>query len=199
MSQLFKTDSWINAGLHKANEQPDFEGMQRVADALSLPRGRIMLDEHAPLRSRLDHYGCRTTTQVAMLPQRIHEERLNSYLTAYFLKPLALLLVIATLVVTIMALDRYSRYRLGSWYEHLQRHDCISPGSDQIVRDTARCGQLDLMYGQRLQWPIKTGIVVGISILSAVAFFVIMMVSGQLLLFLFPGPGIHEVRFLVSE
>ena len=204
MQNLFNTDLWIKAGLYKMDESPDFEGMKKVARTLSLPEGRVVFYEHSSFSSGLEisceirgethRYLCRTPNQVAMMPQRIHQERVDSYFTSYFVKPFAVLFFIAALFAVFAALDRYSIHRLGNWYQYLEQHNCIAPGSDEIVRDTARCGKLDLKYGQRLQWPMKAGIVIGIVIGSVVIFFFVVLVLGRLLLVLLRGPGIHDVR-----
>jgi len=121
-----------------------------------------------------------------MLPQRIHQERVESYFTAYFAKPFAVLFFIA--------LDRSSIHRLNSWYAYLKQQDCISSVSGDIVRNNAHCGKLDLKFEQRLQWPMKVGIVVGIVIGSVVLFVAIIVVLWRILLLLLPGPGIREER-----
>lgn len=186
MSKPFNMDMWINANLYNLDERPDFDGMKKMAEALSLPEGRVVFNEHSLFSSGLDisynirsdrhRYLCRTLNQVAMLPQRVYQERMDSYFKAYFVKPLAVLSFIAALLTVFTALDRYSIHRLNTWIAYLEQQDCISPVSGDIIRDTARCGKLDLKYAQRLQWPMKVGIAIGIIIGSVVLFLAVVKV-----------------------
>lgn len=165
----YDQDQWVQELVSVKDKPLDFRGMRLAEEEVGLQHGSEFTSENqdrfephmrywVTIGNHIRHYRCKTPNQVRMLPQRIHEARVESAIQRFVLTPVAWVLGIVVLIVVLMAgfwaVDAYIWYRIGVVEDHMREIGCLYEHSLELV-DSARCGAENVKLSLRISFLYK--------------------------------------------